>query len=281
MFENLKEGWKIGRTVRRMVFSDKGLLAFPLLSMLVVFIETIVIFVPLAFVQASSLLSIILLFLYYLVAFFTSTYIVMAMLISFRAFESGERLGMGEAFSKTNEYAVQIFEWAMFEAIVTMIIRALESNRGRGGAAIAGIILGAITSFALSLASIFVIPVILDKKLGPISALKESGSFILKNFGKTFGGLLYSDLYTLAIIFGGFAIIIVGLALMFTISLFLVVVPIIGFIIMVFGFLLNHVMLNVFRLVIYDYVNSGKVPGGMDQELLKASIKQKKSILGT
>lgn len=271
MFGNVKAGWKLSAAVRKLVMGDRRLLLFPVFAGIVIMAETIAIFLSMfLFGMTNSYSSIILLFLYYLVVYFTSTYILVAMLIAFRSYTKGTPIGISGALSETASYTLLIFEWAVFEAIVSMVIRAIEQRLGSIGSMIFG--LGA--SIAMSLATMFAVPVILDKKLGPISTLKESTSFVFKNFGKTFGGILYSDLYSLIFIVLGLLLAIAGVAIiMFGSIVPGFIVLIIGVMMLVFGLLLSYILLNVYKLVLYDYMNGGKLPDGISKEMVDGSIK--------
>jgi len=187
MLSNIKKGWELGKATRKLVFKDKKLMIFPLVAAIAVIAEIIAILLPSAlFLVANSnsfYYFILVLLLFYFVVTFTSTYIIMAMFIGFRSFSNKQPIGFKDAFKQVRPYTKLITEWSLFYAVIIVGIRLLES-RIRG---IAGIILGAAVAFAIGIATLFVVPVILDKKLGPIKALKESSSFILKTSAKPLG----------------------------------------------------------------------------------------------
>ncbi|MBE5728379.1 hypothetical protein IHE51_00785 [Candidatus Parvarchaeota archaeon] len=277
MFENLKKGWAIGRSTRKLVFEDKTLMVYPLISGIVAIAEMLAVFLPfvLSNFSSNSYYMILALFLFYFVVTFTTTYIIMAMFIAFRAFENGNKIGYKQAFSAVRPYIKLVVEWSFFYASVIMLIRLLES-RMRG---ISGLIFGAVASMAIGLATIFVVPVILDKKLTPIKAIKESASFIFSHFGKAFGGLIYSDLYGLMLILPGVALIMAGLFLSSFVSVLLwASIAIIGFGIVVIGGIITFALSNIFRLIVYDFQSNGKVPNGFTADMLKAAVRQKRQI---
>ena len=122
------------------------------------------------------------------------------MLIAFRSYTKGKPMSFNEAMGKANSYIPILFQWALFFSIVTVIIdlieAAIRSVLGRYGIA-GNLISSAITgiaSMALSLVAMFAIPVIIDNKTGPIATIKASGKFIISNFSKAFGGLIYADI---------------------------------------------------------------------------------------
>ena len=278
MLSNIKKGWELGKATRKLVFKDKKLMVFPLVAAIAVIIEIIAILLPstlfLAVNSNSFYYFILALILFYFVVTFTSTYIIMAMFIGFRSFSNKQPIGFKDAFKQVRPYTKLIAEWSLFYAVIIVGIRLLES-RIRG---IAGIILGAAVAFAIGIATLFVVPVILDKKLGPIKALKESSSFIIKNFGKTFGGLAYVDLYGLAIILLGILALIAGF---FLVSFNLIIgaaVILIGIGIAAIGGMITSMLSNIFRLIMYDFLSYGTIPEGFTPDMLKNAVKQKRKM---
>ncbi len=278
MLSNIKKGWELGKATRKLVFKDKKLMIFPLVAAIAVIAEMVAILLPstlfLAVNSNSFYYFILALILFYFVVTFTSTYIIMAMFIGFRSFSNKQPIGFKDAFKQVRPYTKLIAEWSLFYAVIIVGIRLLES-RIRG---IAGIILGAAVAFAIGIATLFVVPVILDKKLGPIKALKESSSFIIKNFGKTFGGLAYVDLYGLAIILLGILALIAGF---FLVSFNLIIgaaVILIGIGIAAIGGMITSMLSNIFRLIMYDFLSYGTIPEGFTPDMLKNAVKQKRKM---
>ena len=278
MFSNIKKGWELGKATRKLVFKDKKLMVFPLVAAIAVIIEIIAILLPSALFLAVSSNSfyyfILALILFYFVVTFTSTYIIMAMFIGFRGFSSGKKIDFKDTFKQVRPYTKLIAEWSLFYSIIIVGIRLLES-RMRG---IAGFIFGAAVAFAIGIATLFVVPVILDKKLSPIKAIKESSSFIIKNFGKAFGGLAYVDLYGLAIIFLGILAVIAGFSLVSFNLIIGAAIILIGIGIAAIGAMITSMLSNIFRLIMYDFISYGKVPEGFTSDMLKNAVKQKRKM---
>lgn len=279
MFESLINGFKLGSATRKLVFKDKRLLLYPVVMGIIGIIEFIVIFVGsliltgglAALGQGIGLGIIAAVILFYLVSAFTTTYITIAMLLAFRSFVKGKEMSMGEALSAARPYLTLAFEWALFYSIVAIILNAIES-RFRG---IANILISAVGSLALTVAIMFAIPAIIDNKVGPIGAVEASVKTITKHFGATFGGIAYTDLYSLAVMLFGFLILLVGL---FSGALPFLAVPIaaLGVIIIAFGAILGFSLSNIFRFVLYEYVNGKPLPEGFDAKLVDASTKRKR-----
>lgn len=274
MFEKVRQGWAMGSVTRRLVFKDKALLYYPLVGAVVGILEAIAIFAALFFARGSSLVYLVGLIAYYIIVFFTSTYILMAMFVAFRSFVNGEKIGMAQAFGKVRPYLKLILEWAVFNTIVVLVVRMIESKLGNVGR----FIFGAVVSVGLAIATFFAVPVILDKKVGPIEAVKESSQFIIQHFSKTFGGFVYSDLYSLMFVLLGVFVLFAGVVAGIAASLPAVAVAAaaFGFVLMIFGALLSYTLLNIFKFVVYEHESGKPLPEGFSEDMIKNAVKQKR-----
>ncbi len=275
VFENLKAGWRLGRETRKLIMADRQLFIYPVISAIIGIVLFALLVVSWVFINATTPFQILTLFLFYVASYFTSTYVIIAMLIAFRSHSQGNRISMGEAFSQANQYWKLVLEWAIFDAIITTIIRVIES-RFRFDF-ITRLIIGSVVAFAFSVATFFVVPVIIDEKVGPIKAIKTSTKFIIDNFGKTFGGFIYTDIYTLAFILGGIAVMVLGFVVLSS-SLLIpgIVVMAAGFLLFIFGMIFNYVLGNTLKLIIYDYMTDrGKLPKGWDKGMIDDALKRK------
>ncbi len=277
MFENIRAGWRLGGATRKLIMQDKQLFLYPLIAFFISIVLAILLVASFIFIGTSSALDIAMLIIYYILVYFISTYVIIAMLIAFRSHGKKKHISIGEAFSQTKQYWKLALEWAVFDAIITLIIRLIE-GRGRSGSAISGFagraIIGSIVGIAFATASMFAIPVIIDNKVGPIDAIKTSAKFIFKNFGKTFGGFAYADVYSILIILAGIALIIGGVVLATSVLALGVIIGVLGFGVFVFGILFSYVIGNVLRLIIYDYMNdSSNLPDGLDKNMIEGAMK--------
>ncbi len=278
MFENLKNGWRLGKATRELIFKDKNLLLYPILGGLILFALALMFFVPLVFLtfvhHYSGIAIVAGVILYTIISTFVSVYFLMGLLIAFRYYaKNKKKLPMANALSQASKYWVQILEWAVFYSILVTILRMVESRIGGFG----GMIIGALGSMALSLATIFVVPSILDNSTGPIKSLEKSVSIITKNFGATFGGIAYSDLYSLLIIVLGGALFFVGILAAFTSPVLGFALVAAGIVIGVFGLMLNYVLSNTFIFILYEYANGKKLPSGFTKDMMDNAIRKKKA----
>ncbi|MCL4452551.1 MAG: DUF6159 family protein [Candidatus Thermoplasmatota archaeon] len=277
MFESMKSGWHLAGQVRKSISGNKKLYIYPALSGIVsVIIFALTFFILILEIPISGYTYyyyIAGIFVAYVLVYFFATLIIMAMMISYRSVETNNPVTLIEAFSSTKKYTVKAFQWAILYSVLLMILRAIES-RVRG---IGGIIIASIGSFAITVATFFVVPVILDYNTGPIKAIKMSVDTIKSHFGNTFGGVIYIDLYTLIFTGGGFLLLIVSVIL-FGAGIPLIVIAVtavIAVIMIVLGLILNFTYMNIFKLILFDYVNGKGLPDGIDENLLNLSIRHR------
>ncbi|WP_337860234.1 DUF6159 family protein [Ferroplasma sp.] len=276
MFESLKSGWRLAKQVRKSISGNKKLYLYPVITGLIsafIFIATLILLifeVPVTgFADYYYLAGI---FLAYILVYFVATLLIIAMMISYRGYRSGNNVSIGTALGMAREYSGKAFEWAILYSIILMILRMIES-RIRG---IGGIIIASIGAFAITVATFFVVPTILDYKLGPIKAIEKSVETIKSHFGNAFGGVIYIDLYTLIFTGSGFILLLLSAflagAIPFVILTFILTA---GAVLIILGMILNFTYSNIFKLILFDYINGKGLPDGIDKNLINSAIRYK------
>lgn len=288
---SIKNGFRIANATRKIVFQDKQLFMYPIASALISIIAGILMFAAasgiyvFAHLQSLGSTTRFVFFAFaviaYLLVFFVGTYFTIAMLIAFKEHTKGKHIKMGEALEATSQYKMLILEWSTFYVVIATIIHIVEglirgalSRYGFTGNIISGFITGgANLSFAAAVA--FAIPIILESKTDPIETIKSSTAFILKNFGDSFGGILFAELFQ--ILFGIAGIAIIFIAFLAMPSMFISIAMFsIGIVLIIAGVLIRYVLFNCFKLIIYDYKTKRQLPKGFDAKLIESSIKKKK-----
>ena len=303
MFDNfisgLKNGFRAANATRKLVFGDKQLFMYPVISAIISIIVALIIIgaaiglyilgnLNVANHSAAVAMFIITLIIVYFVVLFISTYFTMAMLIAFREYTKGNRISIGTALSGASKYTKLILEWSIFYTIVVTVISIIEAairrafmRFGVAGYIISGAITGGI-NLGLSAAVAFSLPVILDERKGPIDTIKASTGFIMKNFGDTFGGLLFAEIFQIVFLLMGLGLIFIGILPILlggsagtATVLFTIVFVALGIIAIIAGSLLRYVLFNCFKLIIYDYKTRKVLPKGFDAALIDNSVKKK------
>ena len=209
-------GWQLTKTSLRVLRKDKELLVFPLLSGLVL-ILLLGGFVGGMFVAfglesmlggASTWLFVAVMAVYYIFAFFVSFFFNAAVVGAATIRLNGGNPTLGDGLRIARENVGRIFLWAVFAGTVAMVLRAIQERLGFLGKIIIGLL-----GVAWSLATYFVVPVLIFEKLGPWAAVKRSAHIFKSTWGETLvGGFSMGAIFFLAGLLGILAIIL-GLVL--------------------------------------------------------------------
>src|SRR5438477_2566899 len=202
----IRNGWTLATQSFRVLMLDKSLLVFPLLSGIASFL---VLASFIGGVWASGLVdrkeamndatAWVLLFGYYfanyfVIVFFNSALVACAM-IRFRGGSPTLAAGLRAA----RERLAQIVAWAFFAASVGVLLRMIEERVG-----FIGKIVIAVLGTAWTIATYFVVAVLVVEKLGPLDAARRSAKIVKQAWGESLvsnaGIGLVSLLLTLLII---------------------------------------------------------------------------------
>jgi len=171
-----------------------------------------------------------------------------------------------------------ILGWSIISAIVGLVLRILEDIAERMGD-IGEIIMKVLISFigaAWSLVSAFVVPGMIYKNIGPITALKESAHAFKKTWGESL--IRYYGLGFVQI-----GLIIIGIILTAVLTILTINVPILPFIFIGLGVMYMigiitffNIANSVFNTALYVYATTGKAPKGYKEDILKHAFERKK-----
>lgn len=215
MFERFGRSIDLAKASFGVLRSDKELLLFPLVSFFVLVLVSISFFVPFVLTGGIpgedggqvNLIAYVLLFVFYVVSytatFFFNTALVGAALIRLDGGDPTLRDGFRIALSRLP----QIVGYALIAATVGMILRLISERAGLLGTIVAGIV-----GFAWNVATFLVVPVLAVEGVGPIQAVKRSGSLLRQTWGEQIIGnvgigLLFGLLAFLVIVVGGVAMV--------------------------------------------------------------------------
>ena len=215
MFDSIGRSIELAKASLRVLRADKELLLFPFVSFIALVIVTASFAVPLwltgAITDAAdgrlNIPGAILAFLFYLVTytviFFFNTALVGAAMIRLDGGDPTLRDGFRIAFSRLP----QIIVYALIAATVGMILRWISERAGFLGAIVASVI-----GIAWNLATFLVVPVLVVERVGPIEAIKRSGSLLRRTWGEQIVGnvgigLVFGLLTVLVVVLGVFLII--------------------------------------------------------------------------
>ncbi len=287
--ERFSRSWEVAKASFHVMRQDKEILLFPLLSSIFSFILLLIFVLPFFLVvffeseEVSSAAPILvyggIFIFYFLVTFFAIFFNAGVVHIAKTRFEGGDATfkdGIKAGFTHLGA----IIKWALVSATIGLILNALESKarqeKGIGGI-IAHIVIS-IVGLAWAIVSMFVVPAIVLKNIGPWEALKSSVSAIKKTWGESL-----IRFYGLGLIQGGFifvgviAFFIPGILLAFffgsllfggiMIGLFTLYATIVGVIFSSAN--------TIYNTALFIYADTGKVPKIFPPEVVKGAFRKK------
>jgi len=193
MFERLSNGWDLAKQSWRVLMLDKELLLFPVFSGIACLLVLASFVVPLwstGYVDtvlneeapSDNVVAWILLFCFYAVNYFVIVFFNSALVAcSIIRFRGGDPT-VSDGFRAASKRLPVIFGWALVSATVGILLKAIESRSERVGQFVA-----AILGTGWSIATYFVVPVLVVENMGPVDAVKRSWSVIKKTWGEAIG----------------------------------------------------------------------------------------------
>lgn len=281
-----ERSWSITRTTFGIIREDKEMLAFPILAGVFSILYSVALIVPSFVLHAAGHVAgasrseiepfqVAILFATYFGLSFIATFFNVCVVYTTRT----RLLGGDATFRESLSFAASkfhlIFAWSLVAAAVGLLLRALDKvAEGKSAAAqFLWSILRSLLATAWSIMTLFVVPAMVYRDLGPIDAIGESLSVLNKTWGES-----------LVRHYGmGFAMgvcLVPAVALIFA-GVVAMQAPVIGIpllaigILATFGVILVFGVANtVFNTVLYHYSTEGSAPG-FDNEVLAGMFSPK------
>jgi hypothetical protein len=168
-------------------------------------------------------------FAFYLVNYFIVVFFNMALIHCAHLYFKGEQLTVGKGIQFSMSRIGAILSWAVVAATVGLILRIIQENVGWLGRIITGLI-----GIVWSVTTFFVVPVLAYENVGPVDAVKRSGSLMREKWGESIGAGFSIGLVGFI---GGIFIILAGIALAF-------IHPMVGGVFAILAFILLSVVLS-------------------------------------
>lgn len=190
MFQRIANGWELCKESARVLRLDKELLVFPLLSGLACLFVLASFSVPLwltGYAEALSedpnasrdVIAWVITFAFYFVNYFVIVFfnsaLVACAIIRFR----GGDPTLADGFQAATSRLPQIAGWALVSATVGVILRVIESRSERAGQFVASLL-----GTAWTIATFFVVPVLVVERVGPLEAGKRSVAILRRTWGE-------------------------------------------------------------------------------------------------
>jgi hypothetical protein len=249
-------GWQLAKMSIRVVRKDKEILLFPLLSGIITILILASFFIGVFFTSgfgnANSWTFYVFFFVFYFVTFFISIFFNAAVIGCATIRMNGGDPVFSDGIKTAMDNIKQILFWALFAATIGLILRAIQEKVGFIGKIVVGA-LGA----AFTIATYFVVPVLIYEKLGPWGSLKRSVSILKNTWGEALVGNLGLGIVFFLLGLLGLVPIIVGVLFM---SLWPVVIGIVIAVVywLILGLVFSAAQ-SVLVAALYRYATTGKV----------------------
>lgn len=277
MFDRISNGWALAKQSWEVLKLDKELLLFPLISGIACLLVLGSFAVPLYNTQyfqtvmdegaqvTQDPIAWVILFAFYFVNYFVIVYfntaLIACAIIRFRGGDPTVADGLQAATSRLP----QIAAWALVSATVGIILRAIESRSERAGQFAAALVGG-----AWSIATYFVVPVLVVEKVDPITAVKRSFAVLRKTWGEALSANFGIGLFTFLGMLLALAPLILGIM---ALSNGMTAVGVAGIVCGILGMItvslvssaLNSILLG----ALYLYAADGEVPQQFDAAILR------------
>jgi hypothetical protein len=279
VFDKIANGWELAKASGRVLRLDKGLLVFPFLSGISCFLVLASFALPLFLTGAFTIdqnvhnaeqvtrnpLAYVLLFAFYfcnyfVIVFFNSALIACAII----RFNGGEP-SLGDGIQAAVAQMPQILGWSLVSATVGFLLKMVESRSEKVGAFVADLL-----GLAWSIATYFVIPVIVVEKLGPIDAIKRSGSILRRAWGESFVGNQSIGLFVF--LFSIVACLPAALGIMSHVPALMIAGIAITALALVIIAAISAALHSILLAAIYVFAADGRVPDAFDRSALQAAF---------
>jgi hypothetical protein len=260
----IKESWKILK-------KDKELLLYPLLSGIIIFALMFVTFIPvvLAALAGAGIESFWIAFIvFYFLAAIVGVFFTAALMGSANMRLNGKDPRFSDGISIALKVLPKLIAWALITATIGLILKAVSDRNN-----VIARVISAVFSVAWSLLTLFMIPVILFEKKGPISSIRRSGELFAKTWGEAvIGQFSISALFALGILLS--IPVLAGAA--FTGSLVLVLMIFsLTVIFLIVLYLITASLSGIYTTALYNYASKKKLPKGFSREFIKAAFVRK------
>jgi hypothetical protein len=280
MFKRFSNSWALVKASASVLKSDKKLMVFPLVSLVVTLIVTASFVIPLSFTSffdlnrggVSAALYVVALIIFYLVQyfviFFANTALVGAAMIRLK----GGTPTLGDGFRIAASHSRAILGYAAIAATVGLVLRLIQE---RGG--LAGKIGSAVLGIAWNVTTYLVVPVLIVEGVGPIAAIKRSASLLKKTWGEQIIGN-----FSIGLVFGVIflAVFIVGAVLIAfasasgsVVAMALVISVVV--LVMLFISLISATLSGIYVAAVYQYAATGETNSLFPQDVIKGAFRSK------
>ncbi|MXX00082.1 MAG: hypothetical protein F4Z79_00445 [Acidimicrobiia bacterium] len=184
--------------------ADKELLLLPVISMVSTVIAVAVFFIPLLATDAGGASLLVLLALYFVLAYITIFFNAALISAAHERLEGGDPT-VGSALRGAASRAGRILPWALISAVVSVILKAIEERAGFLGSIVVSLV-----GMAWNVVTFLVLPIIVIEGMGATESIKRSVNLFRQTWGENLGAQVGLGLVGFLAALPGVALILAG-----------------------------------------------------------------------
>jgi hypothetical protein len=268
LFTRFARGWALTRASLKVVRLDTEILLLPVLSAVVMLLLAGGVFgslllgamaghAPTDGVVVGSFLLVYFVG-YFVVIFFNAAVVAMATM----RFE-GKDPTVKDGLRTSWQHAGRIAQWALLAATVGLLLRLLRGELRERWGPLLDMIVGGLLETAWNALIYFVVPLLVYRNIGPVQAIRESGSLMRRAWGETAAGEI-----GMTAVFGLLGLVGLAVLLLLAFTQASLLVLLVAFVAVVVYWLVLAVVYTaaqgVLTAAIYKYATTGQVPQGFD-----------------
>jgi len=280
-FDRISNSFSLARSSWQVLWTDKQLVVFPIISGVCLLLVAATFFIPLAVIQglvAGALDQVQhdgrapvwvypFFFAYYFCNYFVIVFCNSALVSCATIRFNGGTPSIGDGFRMAFRRMPQILAWSLVAATVGILLKAIENAHEK-----AGIFISAILGTAWSIMTYFVVPVLVVEQCGPFAAVGRSMSILKKTWGEALIGSFGLGFFNFVIMLPGIlALVIGGLLCSVTLVLGLPILAV-GLLCLLLGLAVGAALDGVFLTALYQYATSGAVPVEFDRSTMRGAF---------
>lgn len=286
MFQSFSRSFHLALSSWRVLWQDKQLVLFPILSGLASTLVVVSFLLPtIALVNAGGLadpetgqvywyayvLGFAFYFVSYFVVIFFNAALIFCALMRFR----GEQPTLAAGLAAAGSRLPAILSWAFVSATVGVLLQVIESTSDKVGQIVSNVL-----GLAWTMLTYFVVPVLVVDNVGPIDAVKRSVGLLRKSWGEGLVGNAGLGLFTLLLMLPAFLLIAGGVYLLgATEAPWMVGVSVasLGLIAFLLAAAVASALGTVFQAALYRYAVGQEVPAGFQRIDLEGAFRPAKA----
>lgn len=205
---------------------------------------------------------------------FVSAYVGVGLAAAADAALRGEQVSLGTGLAVANRRLGAITGWALINALLSIVLRALETRSEL--ATIAAALVGG----AWSVISLLAIPAIALEGVGPIEAIKRSGSLFKQHWGGRITGMAAIGIGVFVlVILPAIALIVVGVLILSDAGSEGIgagaVLLALGAVLFAAGILISGALRQIFAVALYRFTTTGEAIGGFEAADLQNAVRSR------